>query len=56
MMIRNGKTVSKHRLVWGENEEHIVKFNDYLKPGEIYKVQVDHLSLWQSVKGVEIRD
>lgn len=54
--IRNGKTVSKHRLVWGKNDEHIVQFNKYFQPGAWYTVKVDQLSIWQMLKGVKIRD
>lgn len=56
MKIRNGETVSEHRLVWGKNDEHIVKFNHYFQPGNWYTVKVDNLSLWQSMKGDEIHD
>lgn len=54
MKIRNGKTVSKHRLVWGTNDENMVKFNDYFEPGAWFTIKVDHLSLWQYLRGVKI--
>lgn len=54
--IRNGKTVSKHRLVWGEEGEHIVWFNDYFKPGGLYTMKIDNLSLWQIMRGVKIHE
>ncbi|WP_026906627.1 DUF1850 domain-containing protein [Paucisalibacillus globulus] len=54
--IRNGKTVSKQRLVWGEDEEHLVWFNDYFPQASWYTVKVEKLSLWQSFKGVIIHD
>ncbi|HEY4600764.1 MAG TPA: DUF1850 domain-containing protein [Cerasibacillus sp.] len=54
--LRNGKTVSKHRLIWGENAEHQVFFNDYFSPGEYLTIQVSHLSLWERWKGVKIHD
>ena len=54
--IRNGKTVSEHRLVWGEKGEHMVRFNDYFEPGAWFTVKVDQLSLWQYLKGVKIHE
>lgn len=54
--IRNGKVVSKHRLVWGKYAEHLVHFNDYLEPGARYTMKIDRLSLWQSMRGVKISD
>jgi hypothetical protein len=54
--IRNGKTVSKQRLVWGKDEEHLVWFNDYFPQSTWYTVKVEKLSLWQSLKGVIIHD
>lgn len=59
MNIRNGKTVSKHRLVWGSgqtSEEQIVWFNDYFEPGAWYTVKIDKLSLWQYLRGVNIHE
>ena len=56
MNIRNGKTVSRHRLVWGREEEHLVWFNDYFLPGEWYTVKVENLPRWKVLKGVEIVD
>ena len=53
--IRNGKTVSRHRLVWGEEGEYQVWFNDYFLPGGYYTVKVENLTLWQASKGVKIR-
>lgn len=54
--IRNGKTVSEHRLAWGPHEEHRVFFNDYFEPGESLTMKVSKLSLWQLLRGVTIRD
>lgn len=57
MDIRNGKTVSEHRLRWqygGEAEKQMVWFNDYFEPGETYTVQIDKLPLWKYLKGVKI--
>lgn len=54
--IRNGKTVSKHRLIWGENKERQVFFNDYFSPGEYLTLQIKNLSLWERLKGVKISD
>lgn len=56
MNIRNGRTVSEHRLVWGENDQHMVWFNDYFSPGAWYTVKVEDLTLWKLMKGVKIRD
>lgn len=53
--IRNGKTVSRHRLVWGEQGEYQVWFNDYFIPGGYYVVKVEDLTLWQALEGVKIR-
>lgn len=54
--LRNGKTVSKHRLTWGKNAEHQVYFNDYFSPGEYLTIEISHLSLWERWKGVKIHD
>ncbi|MFD2629710.1 DUF1850 domain-containing protein [Oceanobacillus kapialis] len=56
MNIRNGKTVSENRLVWGDNDEHLVYFNEYFEPGAWFKLKVENLSLWQSMKGVRIHE
>ncbi len=56
MNIRNGKTVSKHRLVWGDNDQHKVWFNEYFLPGDWFTVKVEDLTLWQLMKGVKIHD
>jgi len=52
--VRNGKTVSKHKLIWGEKEEHIATFNTYFKPGAWFTLKVDRLSIWQLMKGERI--
>ncbi|WP_068673955.1 DUF1850 domain-containing protein [Oceanobacillus sp. Castelsardo] len=57
--VRNGKTVSENRLVWGteENEnQHMVWFNDYFEPGAWFTIKVEGLSLWQIMKGVKINE
>lgn len=57
MNIRNGKTVSEHRLRWKENgsdEEKMVWFNEYFEPGAWFTVQMDNISLWQYMRGVKI--
>lgn len=54
MNIRNGKTVSEHRLVWGKNENQFVWFNDYFEPGAWFTVKAEKLSLLQYLKGVKI--
>lgn len=59
MNIRNGKTVSENRLVWGgpdDEERHMVWFNEYFKPGAWFTVKSDKLSLWQYLIGVRIHD
>lgn len=54
--IRNGRTVSKHRLVWGEKGEHMIWFNQYFQPGAVYKMRAKKLSLWTYLKGVKIHE
>lgn len=57
MKIRNGKTVSKHRLVWqrqSDEKPSMVTFNKYFEPGDWYTVKVDRLTLWEYWKGVKI--
>lgn len=56
--IRNGKTVSKHRLTWTDEQEkrHTVSFNDYFEPGNWYKVKVEKISYFTSWKEVKIHD
>ncbi|RLL41809.1 DUF1850 domain-containing protein [Oceanobacillus piezotolerans] len=56
MNIRNGKTVSENRLVWGENQENLVWFNEYFNPGAWFTVKVENLTLWQTMKGARIHD
>ncbi|MGM8211373.1 DUF1850 domain-containing protein [Virgibacillus sp. W0430] len=57
MKIRNGKTVSKHRLVWDHaKKEKKVFFNDYFEPGAWFTVKVEKISLWKFWKGVTIRE
>jgi hypothetical protein len=58
MNIRNGKTVSKHRLNWEDVDgtSHQVYFNDYFEPGAWFKVEVERLSLLQIWKEVRIHD
>ncbi|MHA6250586.1 DUF1850 domain-containing protein [Oceanobacillus sp. CAU 1775] len=55
--IRNGKTVSEHRLLWSageEEEQNMVWFNDYFEPGAWFRVQVKRVTTWELLKGVEI--
>lgn len=52
MIIRNGKTVSEHRLIWIDknNQEHQVYFNDYFEPGAWLEIKVKKLPryfLWK---------
>lgn len=59
MKIRNGKTVSEHRLVWDDTTpetEKKVLFNDYFEPGAWYRVKIEKLSTWQFWKGVKISE
>lgn len=56
MNVRNGKTVSETRLVWGEGSEHMVWFNDYFQPGAWFTLKVEKLTLWQYLKGVRIHE
>jgi hypothetical protein len=54
--LRNGKTVPRHRLVWGDQAEHLVWFKEYFEPGARFTIKVDRLSLWQFLKGVNIHE
>lgn len=54
--LRNGKVVSRNRLVWGENNENMIWLNEYFEPGAWFKVKVEDLSLWQYLKGVKIHE
>ncbi|MEI3607280.1 DUF1850 domain-containing protein [Pseudogracilibacillus sp. SE30717A] len=57
MKIRNGKTVSEHRLVWEKNGiKHQVYFNNYFEPGDWFTVKIEKISLIESWKEVKIRD
>src|SRR5699024_6210295 len=44
MNIRNGKTVSEHRLLWGDADDmqHKVLFNDFFEPGGWFKVSIQN--------------
>ncbi|MDY7046707.1 DUF1850 domain-containing protein [Virgibacillus sp. M23] len=52
--LRNGKTVSENRLVWGENAEHQIYLNKYFKPGSWFTLKIENLTLWEYLKGVRI--
>ena len=54
--IRNGKTVSEHRLIWGDEAEKVVSFNRYFDSGAWFTVKVTRLTGWQYFKEVEIRE
>lgn len=54
--IRNGKTVSENRLIWGDEAERIVPFNRYFDPGARFTVKVTKLTGWQYLKEVKIRE
>ncbi|WP_228275865.1 DUF1850 domain-containing protein [Gracilibacillus oryzae] len=52
--IRNGKTVSRNRLIWGEDNEHTVWFNQYFEPGAWFRMKVEKLTYWEYFRGVMI--
>lgn len=57
MNIRNGRTVSEHRLLWQTDKDetqNMVWFNDYFDPGAWFTVKVEKLTIMQYLKGVEI--
>lgn len=57
MNIRNGRTVSEHRLLWQtekDETQNMVWFNDYFEPGAWFTVKVEKLTIMQYLKGVEI--
>lgn len=54
--LRNGKTISENRLVWGEQDEYSVYLNEYFNPGAWFTLKVENISLWQFVKGVRIHE
>lgn len=54
--LRNGKVVSENRLVWGENQQHIIPLNKYFKPGERVTLKIQQLTLWDYLRGVKIRE
>lgn len=58
--IRNGKTVSENRLIWGTADEpengHMVWFNQYFEPGAWFRLKVEKLTLWDYLKGVRIHE
>src|SRR5690625_7791383 len=58
LKIRNGKTVSKHRLSYQrENEKELseVLFNAYFERGSCYTEKISHLTIWEMGKGVKIK-
>lgn len=54
--LRNGKTVSENRLVWGSDDQYIIPLNKYFKPGDWFTLKIDRLSIWDYLKGVKIHD
>lgn len=56
--IRNGKTVSKHRLRWQDKKgnRHQVYFNQYFKPGAWFTVKVEKLPRYKTWREVIIDD
>jgi hypothetical protein len=52
--IRNGKTVSQNRLIWGEEGEHLIWFNQYFEPGAWFKVKIKQLTFQEYLRGVMI--
>ncbi|WP_245808882.1 DUF1850 domain-containing protein [Shouchella patagoniensis] len=55
LSIRNGLIVPEHRLTWGEESEHSVWFTDYFEPGAWLTMKMDSLSMWQWLKGEQIK-
>lgn len=53
---RNGKTVSRNRLVWGKEDENMIWFNEFFQPGAWFTIKVQSLSLWQRLRGVKIHE
>jgi len=58
MKIRNGKTVSHHRLTWRDHHgnTYTVPFNDYFEQGNWYTLKVERISLLTSWKEVKIHE
>ena len=54
--LRNGKTVSKHRLQYGKDLQHELYFNDFFERGAWFTVKVDKISLFKSWKEVKLHD
>ncbi|SER55787.1 protein of unknown function [Gracilibacillus ureilyticus] len=52
--IRNGKTVSRNRLIWGNEGENLIWFNQYFDPGAWFKVKIKRITLWEYIRGVRI--
>jgi len=58
MKIRNGKTVSEHRLLWEEtdNKTKMVRMNEYFNPGDWFTVKMERLTMWQYWREVKIHE
>lgn len=58
MKIRNGKTVSEHRLCWQDKKgkEHQVYFNQYFTPGAWFTLEVKKLPRYKTWREVIIND
>ncbi|CDQ38193.1 MULTISPECIES: DUF1850 domain-containing protein [Virgibacillus] len=54
--LRNGKTVSKNRLVWGENADKEIYLNKYFNPGAWFTLKIENITLWEYWKGVRIHE
>lgn len=54
LKIRNGKTVSKNRVVWGADLMNEVYLNELMEPGVWFTLRVDRLSVWDLMKGGRI--
>lgn len=54
--LRNGKTVSENRLVWGPDDRYIIPLNKYFKPGAWFTLKIERLSLWDYLRGVKIHE
>lgn len=52
--IRNGKTVPRHRLIWGNKAEKKIWFNAYFEHGAWFTMKVKKLSIWEIMIGEKI--
>lgn len=52
--IRTGYVVPEQRLVWGKDAENQIWFKDHFELRSWITMQVDHISLWQWLKGEQL--